>query len=581
MVYVAAKFLFILQFSSKLLLGLTPFFNMFLIEKFFSSIIDMNKNSSYSDPLLISLVIALLNFSIFFINSSNQWLQKKISFHFEIFIKTKHLVNSKKIPYINYENADFQNKYMRIINSQHQILSSVNTTLILIQSSISIVSIVWYLCKINIYFLLIIFIMVIPLILMELKFGTKAFSLYIEMSESKRKVTYLENILSNKSFLKEIKLNELEHHFISLWNKRIKKNFSKEIKLESEQIKSLSLVQIIVAASFVFSTFLVVFSVSKGSLTIATLPAVIQGIQNLQGILPIFASNIADTHNTNLGIGELRRFLNEYTEDTTNHSTTVDSIEKIEICNLSFNYPSRNSFALSNVSFKINRKEKIAIMGSNGSGKSTLIKCITGLYDTKDMIVINDKHKLENINRSSYWSDISVLFQDFNKYELSIKDNVQLKHEDNNKKLWSSIQLVGLESKINDFHSGMDTRLGNLFSGGEELSGGQWQKIAIARTLYKDSNFLFLDEPTAALDPDSEFHITKNLLSQFDSKGIVFITHRVNIAKMADTIIYLENGEVIEKGSHKELVDLRGKYAAMYERQLHHLVEEKGEHSYA
>lgn len=574
LVWISSPKYFLIKLLLKIFLGFSPVLNVYIIEKLFSSVIESTNTHNYFDAFVFATSFAVLNFMIFFMNSSHSVLDKKMGFEFELFMKFKILKQSKFISYINYENSDFQNKHLRIIGSQYQILSSVNTLFSLLQSTISVVTVVLYLININLNFIFIILIMVIPLIVMELKFSNKNFDLYLLMSEDRRKATYFESLLITKDKLKDIKLNMLESFFLNKWKKKFIGNSKKEVRFEIDQLKSFTLIQIIIAISFLFSIYLIIDSLSIGVITVATLPAVIQAIQNLQGNIPMFAGNLSDIHLSNLGVRELRNFFSDYTENIESKKS-LKVLDDISVSSLNFSYPNQKVPALSDITFSIKKGERVAIMGKNGSGKSTLIKCLTGLYDTNHSIKLNGEFYLEEVEKKNYWDEISVLFQDFNKYELTVLENIQLEQKEYLAKTNDLIKLVDLSKKVESFQNGIDTLLGNMFENGRELSGGQWQKIAIARSLFKDSSFLFLDEPTSSLDPDSEFNIINNVLKKMNSKGILYITHRINVARLAEKIIYLEDGNIREMGTHDELVQLNGEYAEMYFRQIDHLIDER------
>lgn len=576
LVWSSSPFNLSIKLLIKILLGFAPVLNVYIIENLFMHVIDSTKTGRYSETILFGSLFALLNFMIFLMNSFHSVIEKKIGLKFELYMKTKILMKSKFISFINFENSEFQNSYSRIISSQNQLLFSVNTFFSLLQSTISVVTVILYLINININFIFIILIMVIPLIIVELKFSNKNFDLYLMMSEDRRKATYFESLLITKDKLKDIKLNILEDFFIKKWKKKFVENSEKEIRFEITQLKSFLYIQIIVAVSFLFSIYLVIDSLSLGVITVAALPAVIQAIQNLQGIIPLFAGNLSEIHLSNRSVRELRLFLVKYSaKQDLRKVESLNDLDSISIDNLNFSYPNQSIPALSDITFSINRGEKVAIMGKNGSGKSTLIKCLTGLYDTSQSIKLNKEMYLEEVQKESYWNNISVLFQDFNRYELTVLENIQLDNKQSNIESMDLLKIVNLSEKVATFKNGVHALLGNMFEDGNELSGGQWQKISIARTLFKKSSFLFLDEPTSSLDPDSEFDIINDVLKKMQSKGVLFITHRINVARLAEKIIYLEDGKIVEIGSHEELIEHKGKYAEMYFRQVDHLIDER------
>lgn len=565
------------QFLIKLSIGLIPFFNIYLIEKLFSSLIDVfQKNSDVMICYFWSSLLALINFFLFLLNSLNNYLQKKIAFQFEEKLKTSLLLSSKKIPYQSFESSQFQNKYSRMLQSHNSLLNTFDSVLSIVQSFVSLISVTFYLIKLHILFSLIIFIMIIPLMIIELKYGKVRFNLNVGLSENSRKLHYLENLLVNKSTLKEIRLGQKENYILKNWIKSFKVNAVSQMKLEKKQMYLQSIVQTIISLSFVFSISLVIYLVSNSLLKLAALTAVIQAVQNLQGIVPSFANNLANSYEATLSVDEFQKFQNQLSKKDNKNKLDIEKLEVLTVKKLNYYYPNSHQKALNNIDLSICKGKKIAIMGNNGSGKSTLVKCMTGLYESKNAILLNNEYLIEDVNLESLWNEINVMFQDFNKYEMTMAENISMDNLIiNNEKLENLLELVGLKDLFDQFPNKSNTQLGNLFNKGNELSGGQWQKIALARAIYNQKSFLFLDEPTSALDPDSEYQVIESILKKLNEVGIIYITHRVNVAKLADSIIYMKNGEITEQGTHEELIKKGGDYSKVFERQIGSLIEHK------
>nr|WP_246427788.1 ABC transporter ATP-binding protein [Paenibacillus phyllosphaerae] len=242
-------------------------------------------------------------------------------------------------------------------------------------------------------------------------------------------------------------------------------------------------------------------------------------------------------------------------------------IEEIDLVNLSFSYPGANVDTLKNINLKIKKGEKIAILGGNGSGKSTLVNCLLGLYHpTKGSIYINGE-LLTSENLPSYRTAISAVFQDYYRYKLSIRQNVavgDLSKENNEDLIELLLSGVGLFEEVKKMKKGINSLLGKEFTNGFELSGGQWQRLAIARGLINDSKLLIIDEPTSALDPLAEMEIMTRFFELNEDKTTVLITHRLGPVKYADRIIVLDSGVIVEEGNHEQLLMLNGLYSAMY-----------------
>lgn len=566
------------QLIFKLVLGIAPLANIYCVEKLFSSLLhSFNSGSTFKVSYYWSFALVAVNLTVFILNSLNSVVSQKLMYKFEEELKGNLLEKSVHIPYQLYESSSFQNRFMRATQSASSIVSTFDSFLLTLQTMISLVSITAYLININSLFALIILIMILPLILMELKFGRNRYELNVDLSENSRKMNYLEHLLTNKTFLKEIKISQKENYIIKIWKRAFRKNSNSQIDLEMKQLKYLFTAQIIVTLSFIFSTSLVINMISNNLLSIAMMTAVIQAVQNLQGVIPSFANNLANSYESSLSVEEYKKFIPLIVEKTES-TIKVDKIEKIEVSNLNYSYPENREKVLRNISFKVHSGEKIAIMGTNGSGKTTLIKCLTGLYETTDSIFVNsDRLPIETINKKSFWNNLSILFQDFNKYEFSISQNVLLNESDElSSKHYSFLKMVGLKSFIDNLPNKYETQLGSLFNRGVEFSGGQWQKLGLVRTLQNDADLIILDEPTSAMDAESEHHIIKNVLKNLNESTIIYITHRVNVAKLADTIIYLKDGEITEIGSHDQLLLNNGGYAHLYEGQVENLIGEKG-----
>ncbi|MFC5700183.1 ATP-binding cassette domain-containing protein [Cohnella faecalis] len=245
------------------------------------------------------------------------------------------------------------------------------------------------------------------------------------------------------------------------------------------------------------------------------------------------------------------------------------SFRQIEVKNLSFTYPNSNKPALNNISFTIRQGEKWAILGDNAAGKSTLIKLLIGLYRPPNETVYYDGIKQEQLNMDELWKNTSVLFQDFKQYMLSVKENVslgvaeELCRED---RIKSMLGKVGLPNVLR-MAKGIDTRLGWLSDDSINLSGGEWQRLVLARTWMKNADLVIFDEPTSALDPNSELELLQEMLNLAERKTLIVISHRVGIASKVDHILLMRNGQIIESGTHELLLKQRGAYFEMWEKQ--------------
>lgn len=250
----------------------------------------------------------------------------------------------------------------------------------------------------------------------------------------------------------------------------------------------------------------------------------------------------------------------------------ISSIESIEFRNVSFSYPGQTVMAIKNVSLMFERGKTYSVVGLNGAGKTTLLKLILGLYTPVTGEILLNGLKLDEINMENYYLHIGAIFQDFIKYPFTIEGNV-LSDLDNtqDKDIDLALQCAGLKELIKKLPKGIKTKLMREWSGGIELSQGQWQKIAIARCFNRNADLMILDEPFSAIDIESENCIVKNIKQYFQGGINIFITHHFSSISMADEVIVIDNGRVIEQGTHSQLIENKGKYFELYSEQLNTL----------
>jgi len=268
------------------------------------------------------------------------------------------------------------------------------------------------------------------------------------------------------------------------------------------------------------------------------------------------------------GLGQIRNFLRFLDIPSDNRSTqSVNKKEGITVANVSFRYPNADMDSIKNINLTIKPGETIAIVGENEAGKTTLVKLLTGLYKATDGIVKIGDTDVAAINYRSLFDSISGVFQKYQRYALTLRENVQISDFSDICET-NKIEKTLAENHIdkNTFPNGLETMLSREFDG-VDLSGGQWQRIAIARGFYRNSDIIVLDEPTAAIDPIEESAIYKKFVEVARDKTAIIVTHRMGSAKIAERIVVMKNGEIIEIGSHDELMCKSGVYADMYNSQ--------------
>jgi ATP-binding cassette subfamily B protein len=244
----------------------------------------------------------------------------------------------------------------------------------------------------------------------------------------------------------------------------------------------------------------------------------------------------------------------------------VNFNEGIEVINASFRYPGNEKLVVKNINLKLNIGETLAIVGENGAGKSTLVRLITGIYLPVEGTVKVGGADMKEISASAVYNGISAVFQKFQRYKMTLHDNVAISDSMNKSKIEDAILKAGLDPEKINLPEGTETMLAREFNG-VDLSGGQWQRVAIARGLYRVHDMIILDEPTAAIDPIEETRIYKKFAEISRGKISVIVTHRLGSAKIADRIIVMDEGRIVEAGTHDELLKAGGKYSYMFAEQ--------------
>lgn len=317
----------------------------------------------------------------------------------------------------------------------------------------------------------------------------------------------------------------------------------------------------------------------NGGMYVGDCIVVISSISVISSVLGNLVQRLAKFGEDALYIEDIISFLNYEPKLKGGKETIPEDGGRIRVKNLTFSYPGSDEPALKDIDFVWNKGEKLAVVGSNGSGKTTLVKLLLRLYDPDEGQILIDDTDIRNFTLSSYRGAFTTVFQDFKVFSLTVKENVLLREikDGDDALVKNALVQSGLYEKVESFEKGTDTVLTREFDDrGEVLSVGQQQKLHLARVFAFNSPFVLLDEPSSALDPVAEYKMFENMLKATENKSVVFISHRLSSAVLADRVIMMEKGRIVECGSHNELMRLNGKYAAMFERQAHNYIGSEG-----
>ena len=404
---------------------------------------------------------------------------------------------------------------------------------------------------------------VFPYLIVRLVRGKEFYELKRYQAAGERRRNYLYHLFGDKQAVKELRIFEIED-YIEQKMYAARDNMKQEVwNFKKRDMRSLLICEIFCKSGYLLSIFSTILLLLHQVLDVGMMAAALAAFTSFQTAAKYFLVSLGR-------IPECAAFVKDYydfmdmEEAERGTEKLCSDVDSIKVKQLSFSYPGRKTPAVSNLSFTIKRNEVVAIVGNNGSGKTTLVKLLTGLYQAQKGQIYYGRQNLRSLDPEEFYKQISFVSQDFIKYELTVRENIGIgdwKQMENTGKIYMLLHQVGLETFISQAF--VNQLLGNEF-GGRELSVGQWQKLAIARGMMKDSSVIFLDEPTAALDPLMETKVLKMFLKIAREKTAIIVSHRIGICKEVDKIIVMKEGKIAEIGNHEELLAEKGEYYRLY-----------------
>ena len=423
------------------------------------------------------------------------------------------------------------------------------------------------------FLVVLLFIGVLPSFLGETHFAFLGYAKNFRQTPAKRLMDYLRQVGGSKEAAKELKLFNLSDYFTNRFAGLSQTIYEENVALSRRKLFWGGIFSIIGMAGYYGSYAFVIWRAIHGAYDIGKFyfitNAIMQASSNLQQVFST-ASGIADQA---LFLTDLIGFfeMKPAVQSNPNGLPAPRPIRRgFEFRNVSFAYPGTERRVLKNFNFTLAPGERIALIGENGQGKTTVVKLITRLYDPTEGQILLDGVDLREYSLDDLHQEMGVIFQDFMRYEMTAKENiavgrVEIPHTQ--EEIESAAHKSLAEGVIAKMTHGYDQVLGRRFEGGVDLSGGEWQKIALARAYLRDAQLLILDEPTAALDAKSELEVFERFAELTAGKMALLISHRFSTVRMADRIVVLEGGRLVEEGSHQQLMALGGRYAGMFEMQ--------------
>jgi len=471
---------------------------------------------------------------------------------------------------VHFEDSEF---YDKLTQARHEAsqrpLSLVMCTFGLIQSALSLVTFSGLLLKFSIWAVVILIIAAIPPFIAETRFAGEAFRLFRWRSPETRQQHYLETLMAREDYAKEVQLYQLGPTMLQRYRNIFYRLYDEDRNLTIRRGFWGYILGLLSTATFYGAYAWIVVETIFGRISLGDMTMYLTVFRQGQSTFTGALTSIGGMYEDNLYLSNLYEFLEQNVPQPNGKARQgLIAGDGMRFENVSFTYPGSSKPALKGVSLHLKPGEKLAIVGENGSGKTTLIKLLTRLYTPDSGRILLDGLDLQEWDVEVLRRRIGVIFQDFVRYYFSVGENVGVGDVDylEDKTRWEVAAEKGMAKPfIESMPEQFATQLGRWFKGGHELSGGQWQKIALSRAFMRTgADILVLDEPTAAMDAEAEVQIFDHFRTITENQMVVLISHRFSTVRMADKIVVIAGGELIEQGTHEELLQLGGRYARLF-----------------
>lgn len=502
--------------------------------------------------IFLVLLFAWKELSKFFRNILDIKLEQRLELNLN-----KSLMNKLSLIAVDeIEKPEFQDKLNQIKDRPHLALIELfNSSILILSTVIKVVGIAFVFFNISGILGISYLIAAIFDILFTFMAVNKMNKMFENTSRNEREMENVIDILKNKDALYEIKVFKMKNLFLNRFEKYSSAVFKERL---DTTLKSQNYLLLSSVVNIVWMGLVILFIVSKllaKAIGAGDLTAIVTSASSTLDMAEDFVYE-ASTVSNNGYIANTLFYILSYDERKVEKSSKYG--DEIEFSHVSFKYPGTQKTVLHDLSFRINKDKVTAIVGENGAGKSTIIKLVAGLYEPTEGSVRISNMNPYSMSNEDVSNELSIVFQDFKNYELSLRDNI----------LFGKVGDISEDLKLLELDKySEDTNIGKLEEDGVYLSGGENQKLALARAIQKKSDFLIFDEPTASMDPMVEAKMYDNILKVLKSRGAIIITHRLVLSKLADDIIVLNEGRIIERGSHEELMKKGGIYKQMYDEQ--------------
>lgn len=563
-----------IQVINKIINAIIPSLKVVITAYFIDTSISIYNGKATKEDLIPPLIYIFLVIAYQYISSAVITLvRERVNINLVEVYKIAILEKHANLQYSHIENNDTLELINRVgMNSVQWIGYGYNFLLYMFELFFRIGSILFVLAVQVWWAAIAIFTFSIPLFMLAIKSGKVTYEVSKEVAKHNRRAQYFEELLTGRDNVEERTLFGYSKKIIDDWSEKYISSYKAHFAAERQRtikMKCGSMITLLI--NFLIIGALIA-PVSMGKISIGMFMGLVSAtfslVQAMSWELAYITSELA----------KHKEFLHEFTifsklsetEGATDLPVeSVPTVNCIEFRHVSFQYPGTKRKIINDLNLKIMSHKHYAFVGANGAGKTTITKLLTGLYDNYEGEILIDGKNLSNFTQAQIKSIFSIVYQDYAKYQISMKDCISIGNAKgvSDKKLEQVVQLLGLDSVVNKLPNGINTPLGKIIKDSSDISGGEWQRVAIARSLVSDASVHIFDEPTAALDPVAESSIYEMFGKASINKTTIFITHRLGAARLADIIFVIDDGHVVEEGTHDELLQKDGVYGEMYKSQ--------------
>lgn len=569
--FASSKLMVLLTFLLMVLNMIFPFLSLYITKNIFDELVkatvDMSVMITYI-LLFIGLII-ICNIVAAAANITSKTVSEKTAHAYDTVILEK----ISKTPMEIIDSSAGRDILDELRQVGYSINSLPSNIIVLISTLVSLCIAIGILMKLNVWFLMLFLAASIPGIIFEVFMKRKIEDLRRKTTPDIRKFSYYRWMLTDAWPAKDVRMYDLTDPIKTRYKEERDKYVKENKRLDIKHLLISFPIKVICRSGVIIFTVFIILQAFNGEITIGDISLYIGTAGTVSSSIITFLTTITLWFTAIVDrMKILFDFLSMYSPEDRQGKRVIDKFESLEFIDVYFKYPSSEQYVLKGVSFRLEKGDKLSIVGINGAGKSTIIKVMLGFYQIESGKILINGNPMEDYSMKEIRKMFTVLFQNYVQYPLTLRENIALsciEEKDNDEKIITAMKQSGFYNESKNFSNGFDVYMSRQFDDeGIEVSKGQWQKIALSRAYFKNADIIIFDEPSSALDAEAEEKIFQNFSSISKERTGIMISHRISSSKISNKIIVLDEGKIIESGTHPELIAFGGLYAKLYNLQM-------------